>query len=422
MSVRPRVLVLSQTVPFPPDGGAWIRTYNLLRALARRFELTILCFERAIAASDGFAFNEGASLRALSQLGHAEIFPIPQRHSRLRFLADHARSLLRGRVFTQYLYESGAFRERLRQLVAEGGYDLVHVDSLDLAAYLPLLQGLPVACTHHNVESALLRRRARADASAAVRAYAAHQAGLMEATERAWCPRVALNIAVSEDDAAALARLAPAARFTIVPNGVDTRFFQPGPDPEGEGLVFVGGANWFPNRDALEYFCRDILPLLRRNRPDLRVTWVGAASEEDRRSFLARHGVELTGYVDDIRPRVRDAACFIAPLRVGGGSRLKILDAWALGKAVVSTSVGCEGLAAQHGRNILVADDPAAFAAAVERVLVDRTLRRELGRAARALVERVYAWDVVGAGLVDAYEALLARSPRPARARATAGG
>lgn len=233
----------------------------------------------------------------------------------------------------------------------------------------------------------------------------------MEATERAWCGRVALNVAVSEDDAAALRRLAPGARVVVVPNGVDVGSFQPAPDPEGESLVFVGGANWFPNRDALEYFCQDILPLLRRTRPRLKVTWVGAAREPDRRRFRAEHDVELTGYVGDIRPYVNAAACFIVPLRVGGGSRLKILDAWALGKAVVSTSVGCEGLAAEDEGNLLVADEPATFAAAVERVLADRSLRRALGRAARELAEREYAWEVVGARLVDAYGQLLAPTP-----------
>ncbi len=418
MTQKPSLLFLSQTLPYPPDGGVWIRTYNLLRVLARHYSITMLCFERAISPDQGFAFDEAASLGALRQLGEADAFPIPQRHSRLRFAADHLRSLLSGRVFTHYLYDSATVRERVRAAVASGRFDLAHVDSLDLSAYLPLLRGLPVACTHHNVESELLRRRARSDDSAPVRLYAARQATLMEATEREWCARVALNVAVSEPDAAALQRLAPDGRYVVVPNGVDTQAFRPGQDIDGGGLVFVGGANWFPNRDALDFFCREILPLLRRRRPGLPVRWVGAAREEDRRRYLAEHGVELTGYVDDIRPYVHDAECYIVPLRVGGGSRLKILDAWSMGKAVVSTSVGCEGLAAEHGRNILVADEPAAFAAAVERVLEERPLRQALGRGARALAERRYAWDVVGGTLVDAYSELLAERTPGGRALA----
>ncbi len=416
---RRSLLFLCQTLPYPPDGGVWIRTYNLLRVLAEEYSLRLLCFERAVTARDGYAYDERANVEALRALGEVEVFPIPQRHSRARFVADHVRSLATGRVFTHYLYGSSAVRARVRAAVASGRFDLVHVDSLDLSAYLPLLRGVPVACTHHNVESALLRRRSRADASAAVRAYAAWQARLMEATEREWCARVALNVAVSDEDAAALRGLAPRGRYVVVPNGVDVDAFRPGRERAGGGLVFVGGANWFPNRDALDHFCRDILPLLRRTRPELRVTWVGAAREEDQRRYRAEHGVELTGYVEDVRPFVQAAECFIVPLRVGGGSRLKILDAWSMGKAVVSTSVGCEGLAADDGRNLLVADDAATFAAAVARVRADAALRARLGRAARATAERRYSWEIVGAGLVAAYRELLGEGER---ARAAAGG
>lgn len=416
MSSRPSLLFLSQTVPYPPDGGVWIRTYNLLRVLSREFDITLLCFERAVSGESGFNYDEESSLRALRALGAADSFPIPQRHSRFRFVADHLRSVLTGRVFTHYLYGSAAARRRVAEAASAGGFDLVHVDSLDLSAYLPLVQGLPVACTHHNVESELLRRRAKAERSRPVRAYVDHQARLMEATERKWCPRVDLNVAVSEGDAAALQRLAPAASFIVIPNGVDLDAFRPGPEAPGGGLVFVGGANWFPNRDAMEQFCREVLPLLRARRPDLRVTWVGAAPDADRRRYRTEFGVEVTGYVQDIRPYVQPAECFIAPLRVGGGSRLKILDAWALGKAVVSTSVGCEGLATASGENILVADGAPSFAAAVERVLAEPTLRQSLGAAARATVERLYSWDVVGSNLVDAYLGLLEGVTSPAAA------
>ena len=404
---RRSILFLCQTLPYPPDGGVWIRTYNLLRVLARHFDVTMFCFERALSPGDGYAADPRASLEALGELGPVEAFAIPQRHSRVRFAADHLRSLLTGRVFTHYLYDSAAMRARVRQAMGSGAFDLVHVDSLDLSAYLPLFQGLPVACTHHNVESALLDRRARADRSPAVRRYAAHQARLMEATEREWCARVALNVVVSEVDAEALRCLAPQGRYVVVPNGVDVHAFRPGAEQPGGGLVFTGGANWFPNRDALEHFCRDTLPILRRKRPDLRVTWVGAARDEDRRRYRQEHGVELTGYVDDIRPFVHAAECFIVPLRLGGGSRLKILDAWALGKAVVSTSVGCEGLAAEDGHNIRVADGGPAFAAAIESVLDDAGLRARLGQAARATVERSYAWEIVGGRLVEAYDEML---------------
>src|SRR5439155_598375 len=142
-----------------------------------------------------------------------------------------------------------------------------------------------------------------------------------------------------------------------------------------EGLVFVGELTWFPNRDALEYFSDEILPKVRAIHGGTPVRWVGRASEEVRRQYRDRAGVELTGYVPDVRPYVRDAACYVVPLRVGGGTRLKILEAWAMGKAVVSTAVGCEGLAAHEDRNILIRDDPEDFAQAVRAVLQHGALR-----------------------------------------------
>src|SRR5690606_24737366 len=148
----------------------------------------------------------------------------------------------------------------------------------DLSAYLPLLRGIPVVCTHHNVESQLLRRRAAAERRPLRRAYMRLQAELMEGEERRWCSGIDLNVVVSPDDAAELARIAPGCRIVVVPNGVDTAALSPGTATGGE-ILFVGGESWFPNRDAMEHYCRDVLPLIRARRPDARTVWVGRASD-----------------------------------------------------------------------------------------------------------------------------------------------
>lgn len=401
---RPKLLFLCQTLPFPPDGGVQIRTYNVMRLLARSFDITALCFYRAAICRSADALR--ASLRGLEEFAEVEAFPIPQEHSRPRLLWDHLRSVVTGRTYTTFAYESAGFRHRLEELLRTRRFDLVHVDSLDLSGYLPLLKGLPAVCVHHNVESALLRRRAPTEQFPLLRAYIAHQAGLVEREERRWCGRVDLNVAVSEEDRAAFVHLASGARVAVVPNGVDTGLFRPEPAPQ-DGIVFVGGYSWYPNRDALGHFSEDILPLVRAFAPDVRVDWVGRAPEEVRVSFRARYGIEMTGYVDDIRPYVHRAACYVVPLRVGGGTRLKVLDAWAMGKAVVSTSVGCEGLDARDGENVLIRDDPEEFAEAVRLVLADRELRRRLGTGARATAERTYDWDVIGDAMIEEYLALV---------------
>jgi glycosyltransferase involved in cell wall biosynthesis len=235
------------------------------------------------------------------------------------------------------------------------------------------------------------------------------QARLVEGEERRWSPRVALNLAVSDADAEELRALAPDARFDMVPNGVDVDTFVPVHDATQEGIVFVGGMSWFPNADALEFFDEKILPLVRARDPQETVTWVGRAKPEVIASY-AQRGIHLTGHVDDIRPYVARAACYVVPLRIGGGTRLKILDAWAMGKAVVSTSVGCEGLSAVDGQNILIRDDPAEFAAAVTTVLHDTGLRGALERNARATAEERYSWDVIGETMRRLYGEVLARA------------
>jgi glycosyltransferase involved in cell wall biosynthesis len=413
VSQRPRLLFLAQTLPYPPDAGVAIRTYHVLRLLASAFDVTALCFYRAKSTRTDAALERG--VEALRRFGQVEAFPIPQEHSSVRLVGDHLRSLLRRRVYTVPAYESAAFRARLDAHLATSHFDLVHLDSLDLSGYLPrVLQAAPVVCVHHNVESQLLRRRAATEAAGWRRRYLLHQAGLMEREERRWCARLALNVVVSEPDRRELSRLVPEGRFTVVPNGVDVESFQPAQEGKAEeGMVFVGGTNWFPNRDALTYFSEEILPLLRAAGEEAPVSWVGHATEEERRSFAEQHGIELTGYVDDIRPRVHDAACYVVPLRVGGGTRLKVLDAWAMGKAVVSTSVGCEGLHAVDGENVLLRDTPSGFAEAVRAVLHDGELRRRLRREARRTAEELYSWKMIGERMVVEYQALLGGNGEP---------
>ena len=219
-----------------------------------------------------------------------------------------------------------------------------------------------------------------------------------------------MNILCSNIDREVLQALVPRARATVVPNGVDVEEFSP---LEGEcsGSTFVGATSWFPNLDALAHFADDILPLVRAELPDHRGTWVGSATEEEQARFAAQ-GIELTGYVDDVRPYMARASTFVVPLRLGGGTRLKILNAWSMECAVVSTSIGCEGLEAVDGENILIRDDPAEFAKAVIKVERDPELRARLGAAARKTAETVYSWSVIGRDLVSLYLDIVAGRAR----------
>jgi glycosyltransferase involved in cell wall biosynthesis len=402
---RPRLLFLCQCLPFPGDEGVKIRTFNILKRLARDFEIRALCFYRR--AAHPTPARVADALDGLRPFADVQAFPIPQEYSRPRAVWDHARSVLTQRVFTRYAYESGDFRRDVAHALAEFQPRLVHVDSLDLSAYLPMIPAdIPVVCVHHNVESALLRRRASAASGVRAR-YFGLQAALTETEERECMPRVALNVAVSDPDRALFERIAPTARCITIPNGVDTSEIRPLPEAN-DGIVFVGGTTWFPNRDALNHFAIDILPRIRAKLGrDVPVTWVGQATDSDREHYLHAHGIRLTGYVDRIEPYIEQAACYVVPLRIGGGTRLKILYAWAMQRAIVSTTIGYEGLEGTDSTDILVRDDPEAFADAVVQVLTDPLRRQSLALAGRGLAETRYDWDVITRTMNRDYLALI---------------
>jgi len=406
MTERPKLLFLCQTLPYPLDGGCWIRTYHVLRLLSEAFDVTALYFERMGLSAREDAEQLEKSLRELGRFGEAKAFPVPQTRSRLRLLWDHARSVLFRKVYTRYIFDSAAFRAELGELLQTRSFDLVHMDSLDLSAYLPMCEGLPVACVHHNVESELLRCRAPVQGRAPARAYFRYQAERMKREEQDWIGQIALNVVVSAEDRDLLASFVPEARFTVVPNGVDIDEFRP-ESAQGDGLAYIGGTNWYPNLDALDHFGESILPHLRAAGVEIPVHWVGSASKEEQRRYANAFGVQLTGYVDDVRPFMRDTLCNIVPLRAGGGTRLKILNSWAMGKAIVSTSVGCEGLAARDGENILIRDDPREFAEAILTLRSDESLRLKLEQGARKTAEQHYSWGVIGPAMIASYRGLL---------------
>lgn len=399
---RPRLLFLSHTLPIP-EGGAGIRSYNVLRQLSRQYEITVLAFYRK--GMEPASGSVARQLELVRGIADVETFPIGQEFSRARFIGDHVRSVSRKRAYTLYAYRSRQFGERVRAHVQSGQYALVHLDSLDLAGYLPLLAGLPVACTHQNVESQLMGRRAALERSWLKRRYMKFQARLLAAQERR-CGSMSTNLVVSDADAEALRSIAPDARVIVARNGVDTDFFHPG-KLEENGLVFVGPASWPLNADAMRFLGEEVLPRLRRQLgADVKATWVGRATPAMRQEFAHRFGIDMTGFVADVRPYVWSAACYVVPLRTGGGTRLKILEAWALGKAVVSTAAGCEGLAAFDGENILIRETAEGFADAVFNVLSDTGLRERLGQAGRSTAVRSYDWELIGRTVAEEYATL----------------
>jgi glycosyltransferase involved in cell wall biosynthesis len=266
----------------------------------------------------------------------------------------------------------------------------------------------------HNVEHMIWRRVAGLERRPARRALLEIEAWKVRHAERRACEAADLVVAVSEDDRRRLQALAPRSRCVAIPTGVDTTYFKPSTAPEiPNRLVFTGSMDWFPNEDAIGHFIDAILPRIRTEMPDVTLSVVGRNPSAALRARAEGAGVVVTGTVDDVRPYVDEAALYIVPLRAGGGTRLKIFEALAMGKAVVSTTVGAEGLAVTPGRDVAIADRPDEFAQTVIALLRDRVRRQALGRAGRLLVQRRYSWEQVSSEF-DRYCASVARI-RPAR-------
>ena len=400
-----RILWLKSDLLLPLDKGGKLRTWHLMRHLARRHEITYLAFaEPGTARSDVEGMKEvAARVETIERSDPAK--------GSLRFYADAALHVVDPLPYAVGKYRSAAFRRKLDRLFAEESFDLLVCDFLFPAVNLPEHLPCPSVIFTHNVESEIWRRHAETKRSVLSKLLYGAQHRRMLRYERQTLRRFDGVLAVSDADRETLAHLYPDAirqPVHVVPTGVDTAYFSPVPRDQQPvtrnrqpvpSLIFTGSMDWLPNEDAMLYFCREILPFIRSEEPLARLTIVGRAPTPAVKKLADAAGIVVTGRVDDVRPYMREASVYVVPLRIGGGTRLKIFEAMAMGKAVVSTTIGAEGLPVTNGTHVMVADDPASFARAVVVLIRDADRRQQLEVAARALVVEKYDWSAVAGEL-----------------------
>jgi glycosyltransferase involved in cell wall biosynthesis len=394
-----RVLFAAARFPLPLDTGAKIRTFHLLSAVAQKHEVVFLCPVSTDAEREAVR-----DLRDRLAGVSIETVDVPAAtRSASRLAAAAALNLVQPLPLTWMRYQWPALRDRLAALTTGNGFDLVHCDHVQIAP-LVLASGIrPGVIDAHNIESALLRRVAHTTSAPARRLALEWQAWKTRRTERRLYRSFDRALTCSAIDRDRLRSLAPSTPITVVPNGVDTSYFAPMDVPEEPAtLAFVGSMDWAPNIDAVRYFVRDILPGVRARCPSIEVRIIGRNAPADLAGMDA--AVHVTGTVPDVRPLMAAATLVIVPLRSGGGTRLKILEAWAMRKAVISTSVGAEGLGVQGGRNIVVADSPDEFGRRILQLLADHALRKRIaGEGHRSALEH-YDWARIGERLRAAYD------------------
>lgn len=399
-----RILFITDTLPYPPVSGNRLRVYHLCRQIAREHEVWLIAGARSAEEA------ESPGVAHMREFCREVIVVVREQYSKLQHVPGLVRYALAGRPLEHKFEHSQAMEDAIRRVTAAHEFDIVHIEPSYSALYREALsqrEHARVVLGFHNIEFQLFSDMVRVEHSPAgrLRAY------LHSALLRRWEPRYAANfdrcITCSEDDRQLLLGANPRLSVEVIPNGVDTQEYRPLPEENDRPTVlFIGSMNYAPCADGAVLFCEQMLPTIQQRIPDVDV-WIVGRNPLPHVEKLARDNVHVTGWVDDIMPFYRRSTVCIVPLRAGGGTRLKVLEAMALGRAMVSTSVGCAGIDVVDGEHIFIADDTQDFAQKTVQLLSDAQLRAKMVSNARKMAVEKYDWGVLAGDLMQIYRELL---------------
>lgn len=411
------VLFVTPYLPSPPRFGGQRRLHGLMSGIAASHNVSTL----SLVDADEDNTEALRATRAYCR----KVATVPSRRrssgTALKRLLQ-VQSLLSPRSYEWLAHREGAFAHTLDRMLAEDRYDVVHFEFPYMAAYRTRKAreraGGPVfLLDEHNIEYDIIRQTAKAGGGMFRRAYSAINWRKLRMEEMSsWTGLDGCTLTSTRDQERLLAD-APKTRTAVVPNGVDLDTFRAGAGAtcapvEPKTILFFGAIDYYPNTDGLNWFLDEIMPRMRAQIPGVRLRVVGKNPPPE---ILARRApdVEITGEVPDVRPHIERAAALVVPLRMGGGTRLKVLEAMAMGKAIVSTTLGVEGLDVTDGKDVLIADEPEGFVRQTQRLLDNPELTARLGAEARKLVEASYGWGASVSRLSSFYgEILEARGAR----------
>ncbi len=388
------ILFLTQVLPYPLDAGPKVRAYFVLRHLAEQHAVTLATFVRGSDSPQALAHVQSLVARLVTS---------PIRRSKWREALAIGRSALTGEPVLIARDRVPEMNALIRRVAAETHFDAIHADQLWMAPYALAVgaragRGNPKprhVLDQHNAVHLIPGRLAESASNPVMRFGWRREARQMARYEAAICRAFDRVVTVTEADREALGGLYPDGHrpaFTVIPICIDSQAIQPRPRPNVPGMLFLGGMHWPPNADGARWFAEAILPTVRAREPGAQFLAVGRQPPEELLKPDRAGQIEAPGYVDDPEPYWARSQVFVVPLRAGGGMRVKILDAWAQGLPIVSTTIGAEGLTYRAGEDILIADTPEAFAEAVLSVLEKADLARRLAAAGRATVQQRYDW------------------------------
>ncbi len=390
-----KILHLFPYLPTPPTFGGALRVYHILKQLSKYHDVTVA------------GYNEHGDMELFK-----EEFPelegkmhfISRKHVKYRRLMQ-AYSYLTSHSYWYNWAQSNKFESQLNNLLAKEDFDIVQAEFASMGHFELETDAVRILDAH-NVEYDNFRRMSKLEWSGIRKKFYKREYERSYLEEVKAFKRHDAIFVTSGRDGAIIKRDAPEVTQYIVPNGVDTGYFRSsGVEPEPYSIVFTGAMGYVPNYDGMLYFLKEIFPVIKRSVPQAKVYIVGSKPPPVLLKYQS-NSVIITGFVDDVRPYIDQASVFIVPLKMGSGTRLKVVEALSMQKPVVSTSIGCEGIDVTDGEDIIIRDDPTAFAQAVIGLFNDRKLRQQLVSNGYDLVKKKYDWNVIGESMEKAYREL----------------
>lgn len=398
-----KILWLSHLIPFPPKGGVLQRSYNMIRELAKVHDITLVAFNQKSFLENSLPDHQYPVETARRELSEIVDFPlvldIPENTVPMGRYFTALCALLRGDSYNMAWLKSPVASRGLQEILAAESFDLVHVDTISLCVYFDLLKDCKVVLNHHNFESQMIGSRAEVEKSWLKRLYYRVESSRLLKREFEFCQRSDLNLACSEDDANSMEKELGVSNFISIPNGVDVSYFYPREDfaRVENSIVIVGGLSWYPNREAVEYFIRDIWPVIKRAVPDMRVDIIGRNPTSEMQAFARNEpAVSFHGFVDDVRKYLWRSQFYLCPIRTGGGTKLKILDALATGCCIIADPFACKGISVKDGEHVLFAESPEEYVLHIQRLIQNRDEEHALRKAGSELIRAEYSYDSIG--------------------------
>lgn len=402
-----RILLITNSLPYPPSHGGKVRAWHLLRQIAQHHDVTLLSLLESASDTQFFPHLQQYSVQVEGVVKQ-------RRRSKKKLLPHLLRTMLKGQPRRNGLAHYEEMENKVRELTHSQHFDIIQIEQSTMAPYVEFISDTNNRAARlinlYDVGAAQFDSITKVQSDFRSRFWTWFDSFLLRHWESIYvASHFDKCIVVSAVDRDILRRGNPNLEPVVVPNGVDTtqQHLLPQPTASNE-IIFVGNMRYMPNVDGAIFFCKEVFPLIKRKVPEVTLSLVGSTPMNVVQS-LAAEDVTVTGYVESVIPYYQQAAASVVPLRAGSGTRLKILESMALGRPVVSTTLGCEGLTVTHGENILIADSPTDFADQTIRLLTDHQLRQYLVTNARQLVETTYDWQAIAQKMLQIYDEVVNR-------------